>query len=325
MKNLYLPVSLTLLIGIGIGWLMKPSAPAVSAAAEVARVTKVERPNPTKPVSEAVRENKGRTKAAVRTMELGGGEEKSAKVQKIKDQMAAAMENSRKKKDDRQIAELVEKLGLNAAQEAKIRAFFEKRGKAVAAMFSGTGTPPDLKAMGNEGLDKLLAETLSADQQQSYAEFKTAERVKKVESQALKDLANLNGMIDLRPDQKDAVYDALYNAAAAKVDKMENSGLGGLGGLGGLVSMIGGDLANATVEISDISMANSGKASEDSGKPGGNGAITLEKIRAQQQGRIDSQVEQMAPVLDEKQLQDYREHLESKGSIFNSMIIAPSE
>lgn len=319
MKNHYLPVSLALLVGVGIGWLVKPAGETAPTATQVSRETKIERPQPAVAASEATAPDHGRTKPAVRTLAMGSGQEIPKEAREMQDKMATAMADSQRKKDDRQIAELVEKLGLDAAQQAKLTAFFEKRRAAITGMFSGDGsTPPDFKAMGDDQLDKLMAATLTADQGKTYAALKEAERNKKVESQALKDLAKLNSMIDLRPDQKDAVYQILCEDAGTKVDNAAKSGMGGM------MAMMGGDLG-VDLDMDTLGIHDSIQVVGEEGAPATDGASIRERILEQQQKRTDAQVKRMESVLDAKQLEAYRERLETKGSMFGSMIAIPDK
>ncbi len=323
MKNSYLPASLALLVGIGIGWFIKPSNPSVPAGQTVSRETKIERPKPNITTPENRQEPEGSaetsTKSSVRTMVLGGDNQLPKEAREMQDKIATAMENSQRKKDDREIAELVEKLGLDAGQQAKINAFYEKKRAALAGMMSGDSDQmPDFKAMGNGPLEDLMAATLSDEQAKTYAELKATERGKKIESQALKDLAKLNGMIDLRPEQKDAVYQILYDDAGSKVDLAAKSGMGGM------MSMMGSDFG-VDLDMDSVGLHDSVYLAEDNANTSGDAAGVIEKMRASQREKINAQVKRMEPVLDAKQLEAYREHLEAKGSMFDSMITIPGK
>jgi len=47
-------------------------------------------------------------------------------------------------------------------------------------------------------------------------------------------------------------------------------------------------------------------------------ASVIAKMKEDRARKIDTKVERMAPVLNESQLDQYRNHLESKGGIFNT-------
>jgi hypothetical protein len=52
--------------------------------------------------------------------------------------------------------------------------------------------------------------------------------------------------------------------------------------------------------------------------------MNLDAFRDAQQKRVDDQVNRLSSVLDENQLKNYRDHLESQGSVFESFV-SPAE
>lgn len=71
--------------------------------------------------------------------------------------------------------------------------------------------------------DSMLKELLTPEQAELYGEKKTKERDTKVDSASLAKLAAFNSAVDLRPDQRDAIYEVLYADAARQVGKKAES------------------------------------------------------------------------------------------------------
>ena len=313
MKNQVVLLILALLLGVGIGWVMKPDASPTGAAAEGEDkgLSRVEaRPRPVaSDVDEGTESPVRRTET--RAMVLGGDYEPSPEEKAMQEQISKAMEDRQSKSDEKQIASLIEKLGLDAAQEGALREYFAKRRGELAKLFSGESSGmPDMSRFSESKLDDVMAEILSGDQMVTFDGVKAAEREKKVESRALKDLAKLNSVIDLRPEQKDAVYQVLYDDAGTKVDKAAESGSSIFG------TMFGGGFG-VEMDMDSIAMHDSVMVAGADAE-GGSPEASMAAFRDAQQKRIDDQVNRLSSVLDETQLQNYRDHLESQGSMFES-------
>ncbi|MEP4077885.1 hypothetical protein [Haloferula sp.] len=307
---------LALVLGIGIGWLIKPGREA-AATVGVTEDNIPSRPE-AEPRGRADREgdeevDSPRRKTKTRTLVIGDGEELTPEEQAMQDQIKKAMSDRQLKADERKIAALVEKLGLDAAQEASLREYFESRRDKIVGIFSGDGSDAsDMSNVSEKKLDELMVDILTDDQQEVYEEVKTADREKKVESRALKDLAKINGIIDLRPEQKDSVYQVLYDDAGVKVDKAAESGMSVFG------AMVG-DSFGVSMDLDAAEMHDTAYLIDDeTGDLDRDGQI--QAFRDARQKRVDEQVERLEPVLDEDQLSAYREHLESQGSVFESFM-----
>lgn len=317
MKNQAVFLVLALVLGVGIGWIIKPdrstSSPEGFDSKGLSRVEA--RPRPVMSDDGDGKEPPVR-RSGTRTMALGGDNEPSPEEKAMQEQISKAMEDRQSKSDEKQIASLIEKLGLDAAQEAALREYFAKRRGELAKLFSEeSNEAPDMSRFSESKLDDLMAEILSGDQMETFDVVKTAEREKKVESRALKDLAKLNSVVDLRPEQKDAVYQVLYDDAGIKVDKAAESGSSIFG------TMFGGGFG-VEMDMDSIAMHDSAYVT-GAGIEGEGAEAGMAAFRDAQQKRIEDQVNRLSSVLDENQLKNYRDHLESQGSMFESFASPP--
>lgn len=315
MKSKVVILVLAIILGVGIGWLIKPG-PETSASTEATK-GKIPTREVAQPAVTASSNNDSRDeesapapKVQTQTMVFGNGKELTAAEKAMQDQISKAMTDRQEKVDERKIKALIEKLGLDGDQEAALRGYFSDQRNNIAGLFSGkSSSASSMSNLSETKLDDLMAEVLSDEQKETYEEVKVAEREKKVESRALKDLAKLNGIIDLRPEQKDAVYEVLYEDAGSKVDKAAESGISAFGSL-----MSGGMGVSMDLDMTEMHGALVGDDGAGGGKP------SAEAFKQAQEKRIDDRVGRLSEVLDEGQLQNYRESLESQGSVFGSFV-----
>ncbi len=137
-------------------------------------------------------------------------------------------------------------------------------------------------------MDEVTAAALSEEQKLSFAAIKSKERQNRIDSKALKSLADLTPVLDLNEEQKDAVYGVLSEQAAKQQDGEGLSGVIGIPNSEGMtIRTMGGS------ELPDSILEQLGSPDD------------LKK-------RNDGRVEAMRPVLDEHQLQQYRTYLEKK-------------
>ncbi|GAA5478190.1 hypothetical protein [Haloferula helveola] len=300
------------LLGFALAWAVKPNSEVPASAG--ATPPKVERDRRENSGSDA--ESPASPKVETRTMVIGGDSESmTPEMREAQDRMATAMEEQHRKKDERRISELVAALGLDAGQEAELRTFFDKRRRALTAMWAGGDAEKGMEAMREDKLDDFLADLLSPDQHETYDELKATERSREVEAAALKDLAGITRSVDLRPDQRDAVYDILHKEAAERIERRAESGQGSM------MTMFGNEIGfGSETDFMDFSGVFEGM-DEGNGEVPDQQAI-VQRIREAQQKKIDEQVGRFEGVLDEGQLTKYRETLESKASMFGAMLEA---
>jgi|GEM_PF-4470261 len=306
-------------VGFGLAWLAKPET-ATPPEASPGPGSKVARDRPAEPP-----EGRGTGgKVQARSIVVGGdASERSPEMREAQDRMATAMDERQRQQDEKRIAELVAALGLDAGQEAELRAFFDKRRRAMTGMWGGGDPEKAMEAMKPSQLDEMLGELLSPEQQRAYDELKETQRGREVDALALRDLASMTRAVDLRPDQRDAVYEILHQDAGERIDRRAESGQGAM------MSVMGDGVAfEMNDELFDFgeTMEELGRqAGEELGPSAGEAPdeqVMIRRMREAMQQRIDRQVARFEGVLDEAQLAKYRGSLESRSSFFDAMIEA---
>lgn len=214
------------------------------------------------------------------------------------------MQEQQTKRREERIAKLVEKLGLDASQEAKLRDYFKKQADPTVA-YDGKSVQMTQR---NDGpsLDDFLKDLLSDSQEQDYEKMKQAENEQRIEARTLRDMASLTQSVELRPEQRDAVYAALQeqtrNEESSPGPKMFGAGMitppMELGGAGSSVDTV-------------MSLRFAGPEGSEPDQS------AIEQAQQQRQAQIDEKVNRMSGVLDEKQLDQYR------ASLGKGMVILP--
>jgi len=163
------------------------------------------------------------------------------------------------------------------------------------------------------GVDNLLSEILTPDQEQAFDQLKARELANKIEAKALKNLAKLS-FLDLSQEQKDAAYDLLYKEAetSASIQSPEGS----------MVSMFN-EGAGLEIDVEDLGIggvfAQGAVKSAEGENP--SPADIAQQVRKNMNQRIDQKVQALAPILNENQQAAYRQHLESNsGGLFGSFL-----
>ena len=330
MKNAVVVGIICLVIGIAVGWVAKPGVGGDGDPAKVADA---------KPERRSVEDQDGgklATKSG-RAMEGGSDDEKAdgprsivisngevidqdgegmEEVREMQDRWQKAMVDRQRKKFDARISKLVADLGLDGAQEEKLKKFFDdKIGEITEKMKSGdqddfSGMKELAGLLRGEGLDDQFERILSAEQQEEYAAMKEKERMTKLDSKALKDMAKVNEVVSLRPEQKEAVYDLLYEDAEKSIDENKDA----TGFMSVFTEGMGIEIDTDVMGITEAIQVQMESAEEGGEAPDPNDWMKV--VRESQKKRIDDQVERLAPVLDEQQLSQYRSHLETKSSGF---------
>lgn len=283
-------ITFTFAIGLGsvIGWQLKSSNDTGTNTADMKRhASKLPRNLPS--LSDQVQPKPENTKSLRHTPEeLSGGDIEKGYTKVDDETLDLIRENGEAKikkvyeeADEKMIADLVKTLALNSTQEQQIREHLatnrEEHGYHYNSLMRGGVKSAE------DDMDTFLETILSDNQKALYAKDKGDTRLRKVESAALKELANLNEIVKLREDQKDAVFKTIYNS------ELENPNPGRNG---------------PTI---------SGVAIEESGSHTFVQIIDpTPEIPEERQREIDRLSESMSGVLDQDQLRLYREYLESK-------------
>ena len=322
-KNNDLMTILALAVGIAVGWF---SRGAVGSADGNNKVVDGSRPKVaiTSP-STADKEpapSPGPIKRTIREAAPKKSDEASgtmihlsaAQIQEMQKQQIKALTERQRAKLQQRIDKLAETVPLTAAQKAHLMTWLDERvGKAESMSAKDMATPGAegelMKSMSSKALDDQLSNSLTDDQKTALADFNSHENQTKTDSAALKSLSLLQGSIDLEEGQRDAVYKILSAAAAARLQKESNNPSSSGMSIGGTEI----DMDPYGLGIQDaMQQAFIAAGGDASGNPPDRQkmADTFSTLINQQ---IDNQVDQLRPVLNDKQLEQYRSELEKKG------------
>ena len=243
------------------------------------------------------------------------GEDIQQRFRTGQDRFRKIMAERQKNKEEATIQKLVDRLGLTDAQADKLRAYFAKnREELEALMADGDGDWRKMreltKSLGDDALDSALADILTDEQKTAHEEMKQRDLANKVEARAYRDLATIQGILDLNPEQKDQVYAILHKDAAQKTESNREAN--------SIVATITEGIG-LDINPDDLGIGFSGaiqsfvNRAENGEQPSENRGEILQSIRDNQQQEIDNKVELLAPVLDEGQEDAYRTHLETRG------------
>lgn len=319
MKHTPLVGALMLCMGFAIGWLAKPSAPAGPPAAEKT-ATNVRGPEtkPGKPASEPAKETppppgkREIREATVKKTMPQISDEDMEQAKKMQGEMTKAMVGRQRSKLENHLERLAQNLNLTPEQKTKMTGWLGDKLKQLEKLDL---TDPEsmknitdlTKGLTTKSLEEELASMLTQEQQTSLTAFQEKDTQTKIDSTALKRLSQLQGIIDLEEGQRDEVYKILSASAAEQVRKQEeNPDPTALftEGMGIDMDPYGLGIKQAMTELSEnaVNWENPGDQKEI--------ARSMREIIDQ---RINERVEQLRPVLNEKQLEQYRTELKTKG------------
>lgn len=317
MKHSILSGLFILVLGFGIGWLVKPAPlpkPATAVAATGPRKsTAVIAPNALTETTDTARKMKRESGVSAATDMPA--EDQTAILQAT--EILKEMFSLRRVKFEQHIELLSESLNLSPAQKAKIITWLDdsvKKFEDIKVDISDPNSMSEIekeiwKHFTNKALEDQLASFLTNDQKAALADFKEREFRDQVDAFALKSLSHLQGIIQLEDHQRDEVYKLLSTGAEASVrEESENYDMAKLlnEGLGVEVNPDPYDLRimQAIANFTELPEAPSDREHwlKNLGE-------TIEK-------RIDAKVEQLRPALNDRQLEQYRTELEGFGNIW---------
>lgn len=234
----------------------------------------------------------------------------SEQMKKAQQQMGKAMAERRKVDFDRHLDKLAESLSLTDAQKSATSKWIEEKIRKVSEIdFSDPSSMTDAAALTSltpAAMEEELKKSLSDEQKQAYAQFKEKETRAKVDSMALKSLSQLQGVVDFEEGQRDKVYEIL----AADAERKATAEAGRSDPASWITDGMGIDLDPYDLGLQEAMTSGfSGSAATD-------GESFKERLRKIVDDRINAKVEQLRPVLNEKQLEQYRNELKTKGTGF---------
>jgi hypothetical protein len=222
--------------------------------------------------------------------------------------------------DEQRIKKLSSAMNLAPWQVEKLEKYLnDRRAKVVEISKANDGTTFDKVSavLDPELFDSMLKELLTPEQAELYGENETKERDSKVDSASLAKLAAFNSAVDLRPDQRDAIYEVLYADAARQVDKKaESDRKNGLDSYPGVFNP--SDYTDGR-DIFDFS--DSGEITRIYDGAGDDPESIKKGIKALVDKRIEERLGQFSGILDQSQLDQYRADLKKKAnSIYGGML-----
>ena len=323
MKNLIPFGLLMLVLGFAIGWLVKP-VPAVNAATAAVVPSSHKSAEPVAanvPAEAPVPGKHAQREATVKKPSNMPTEAQMDQAKKMQADMSKARVKRQRDKFAQQIDRLTESLGLSADQKSKLTAWLDDGMKKLEGLdFTDPNSMSQLpelsKLLTNKALEEQLAPSLTSDQKAALVDFKDREHRGKVDTAALKSLSKLQGVIQFEDGQRDEVYKLLTEGAEASVlaesetpdmTKMFTEGMG--------IEMDPYDLG-----IQQAMTESMGDPTAMQEAPGDQKKM-VQKLREVIDKRIDAKVELLRPVLNDKQLEQYRTELKTKGlGVYGSVL-----
>ncbi len=308
-----------LLLGFAIGWLVKP-IPVVSSGAPAAVIAPSKSAGPAAAsVSEEIPvpgKHIQRESVVKKSSDKISGEQVDKAVdqaKKMQAEMSKAMVKRQRDKFEQQINLLEENLNLSADQKSKLTAWLDEGMKKLEGLDftdpqSASSLPELSKLFTDKALEDQLTPSLTADQKVALADFKDREHRSKVDTAALKSLSKLQGVIRFEDGQRDEVYKILSENVEMSVQaESETLDIANMftEGMGIDMDPYGLGIQQAMTEaMKDPTVMQEG---------GANQKQMVQKLRETIDKRIDAKVDLLRPVLNEKQLEQYRGELKSKG------------
>ncbi len=222
--------------------------------------------------------------------------------------------------DEQQIRKLSSAMNLAPWQVERLGKYLNDRRAKVAEIYrtnDDTTFDKVSEILDPELFDSMLKELLTPEQAELYLENKTKERDTKVDNASLAKLAAFNSAVDLRPDQRDAIYEVLYADAASQVDKKaESDRKNKLRFNTGIFNP--SDYTDGR-DIFDFS--NSGEITRIYDSAGDDPESIKKGIKALVDQRIEERLGRFSSILDQSQLEQYRADLKKKANtIYGGML-----
>jgi hypothetical protein len=327
MKTPLLVAPLLLALGITIGWFARgaysdtPDSPVskpvqTDSRASEAAVSAAEE-SPAAP----------RGKSAIRGPKESGMGAEEIKVTKEMDshmrKMMESMATRQRTRLDQHVDRLNASLSLTPDQKKKLTAWLDENTKNAGEFdVMGASSDPDKAykaqtAFSPEGLEEYLAGMLAPDQAEELGKFQQRDKQGKVDALALKNLAQIQGVVDFSEGQRDQVYQILSEAAERKLNEAPKTGQ--------MMSFMHDSMGIETdpydlgvdTLMQDM-MGNPEKMDVDFLK---DRKAIAQNLREELARRIDAKAALLQPVLNEKQLEQYRTELRTRGGGFVDQMI----
>lgn len=315
----FLPPLATLGLGIAIGWFAKPDSqpgPAIAASPRSAERPAEKTPAPGSSAAKPDRSRPAKIERVKPEAEDEDDAETAARTARADERVTEMFTANYRKKLDAYIAALEENLNLTPGQKESLKTAIEGQLEQLKkfisdseANFAAGGNPMEkLPPLGTEALDSQLAALLDPEQKTAFDAYKTREKARQVDAKALKRLAHLQGVLEFKEGQRDEIYRILSESAEASLAKPDPmsaySDIFSGGGMGMNIDMDPYDLGIQQLFME--SAADLARLQEDD-------KAMAKVFREKIDGLIENKVNELKPVLDEAQLEKYRQELKTKG------------
>ena len=315
-----------LALGVAIGWSVKPDA-TVRKAAESPSPEIVSKPSSPPPAQVAVAEPPPPGKRALREPSVKKpadepSEDAKKQATRIQGEMAKMMSGRQRAKFETYIQRISDNVNLTDPQKASLTAWLDESMKKLGEMdFSKpeslTSITDLVGGISEKAIDDQLAAALTDEQKVAFNAFKEKEYQTKVDSSALKSLSKLQSVVDFEDGQRDEVYKILSEAAGEKVrreqEKPDPSAM--------FTEGMGFDMDPYDLGLQQAMTESMTELTQSGGKM--DSKVAAKGMREIIDKRIDEKVEQLRPVLNEKQLEQYRSELKTKGlGVFGTALMS---
>lgn len=300
-----------LFLGLGVGWYSRGILPvagehSATSAVELKKSRYSERPMPYAQASpvDGKRRNRDTALKASKADDFDPGSDEAVRAGKQMGQMLAKQKRTRL---EQRLEKLTNSIGLSDAQQASLRTWMDEQ---LHEMESANLIDPEqaytaYASTSESAMEQVLIAQLDESQRGTFTAVKEREKGVKVDSMALKNLSEIQKLIDFEEGQRDQVYGILAESARNQMDRAEESN-----------SMELAILADSGVETDPYglgiyqAMGESFSLEEMARNP----EIYQEAVREVAKRCIDEKIEQLRPVLNPRQLEQYRSELLNKGA-----------
>ncbi len=312
-------------LGFAIGWIAKP-VPVVEQTAGKGKIREAQ-PRPETPVTKVDTEPTVQGKRAIRTPARETSDDAKEKqmeqAKKMQAEMARQMTKRQRDKLVQHIDKLAEALGLTEAQKKPLIDWVDVN---MAKMEGMDFTKPEsmegmmevMKTLTPKAMQDQLATSLTEEQKVALKDFVDREHRTKVDAAALKSLSKLQGVIEFGEGQRDQIYEILAASAdeslKAREEKPDPTSF--------FMEGMGMDMDPYDLGLQSAMTEMMGDDPAEFAKNGGDGKEMAKRLRETFDKKIDAKVEVLRPVLDEKQLEQYRQELKTKGlGMYGTMLM----
>ncbi len=328
MKSSFVSLILAVLVGVGVGWFLRgvglnDENEGVGSDGVAVKEAEKRQKNTPDQVDESGFESSGSTsRVTVERTGLGGdgvsseSEEFPTEIENQLTQYEKQIVKRYRSRFEKRLRVLVKKLGLTKEQEEKFREKWQGKEDSLAKLFSEAKKGEDVDQV--EGFQKvseltekdgfsddLMSEVLTEEQLEGYEELKEKELKNRVESRTMREMSKL-GFLDLTEDQKDLVYEVLYEQSQEKESKPDGvtSAMSLVMGGGGLSQDYFEDSGYLELMMEEAKNGGTGEEAE--------GQDWMARMKESMQKRVEAKVGLLKDVLTDEQSAQYREHLEEK-------------